>query len=314
VHRGKSMSEKERLRYIDPFFWDFGNKLTRYYDSETLDANMIGEVDYFFIPEDKVKREECVNVEFEVYANIPEDEYESKDVYIEAKIKNVGQFNFIIPLEDDIWNGGQTYFGTDDNTMYSIGRKRKILVMDFDDFFQKIGNIYNEIKGYIKSDQFSLYPKFYEIFFFLEQLQKRLKKQFHIISEIMISKEEIKKAFDINLKEKKKDKYIEEVHIDFETHSQFGGVDIEMIHTLSFDGYISINSKNYSKPYYGQNVPHANLHGIIKYKKSSHEFRSKDMRFKSTEEFIDDLKPDLHDALEEMRDQDLEYFMSIDDF
>lgn len=308
------MSEKEKLQYIDPFSWDFGNKLGRYYDAEELNISMIGGIEYFFAPEDKVKREEHVNIEFEVYASIPEDENESKDVYIEAKIKNVGQFDFIIPLEDDVWSGGQAYFKTDDNIMYGIGRKRKILVMDFDEYFEKFSNIYDKIKDHIRSDQFTLYPKFTNILFFLKQLQTRLKRQFHIISVIMVSKEAIKKGFGVNLKEKNKDKYIEELYFNFLTHSEFGGIDIEMIHLLSFDGYISISSETYSNPYYRQNVPYAHLHGIIKYEKSGDEFRSKDMRFKSTEEFIDDLKPDLHDALEEMRDQDLEYFMSIDEF
>ena len=65
---------------------------------------------------------------------------------------------------------------------------------------------------------------------------------------------------------------------------------------MSFDEYISIRLEEYSREYYGQDVENADLHGIIKYQRKEGNIEKKP----SVEEFINELKPYLNDALEEI--------------
>jgi len=292
------MNEKERFLYINDidFFNSFNLRLDEYYGIHEMDMTPMGGDNFFFIHEKKIKREDHVNIQFSIHVSLPEDENETKVVHIEAKIENDILFDYLIPLTEYDRGVDISSLITDENTMGRLARERKILIMDLDDYVQKLNNIYDSIKGYVRSGSNNLNTNFINALYFLTNLQVQLQHQCVISSEIMVSKGGIRKGFEVNFKDEENGKTIEGTRFNFSEHSEYGGIDLEVIHLLSFDEYISIRLEEYSREYYGQDVENADLHGIIKYQRKEGNIEKKP----SVEEFINELKPYLNDALEEI--------------
>ena len=205
------MNEKERFLYINDidFFNSFNLRLDEYYGIHEMDMTPMGGDNFFFIHEKKIKREDHVIIQFSIHVSLPEDENETKVVHIEAKIENDILFDYLIPLTEYDRGVDISSLITDENTMGRLARERKILIMDLDDYVQKLNNIYDSIKGYVRSGSNNLNTNFINALYFLTNLQVQLQHQCVISSEIMVSKGGIRKGFEVNFKDEENGKTIE---------------------------------------------------------------------------------------------------------
>lgn len=279
------MSEKEMFQYIKLYnFHKIRKKLTEIYSAEIdLDSNNIKrsfDCYHLFVHEDKFKREDYDHIKISIDPNVYGEEYENKDLYMTFN-NSLNYIAYVIDL-----TGKDVWFNNSDDDLSYVSNKRKMLVFNFDDFYQEYKSKYDEFKDHIE-DKYHLLLSYWNVWHILQELQDELLK-YQIASVVIVSKKMIGNIFDCNLEEINFSISSSQDRIIKKTYNN----SITMTHNLSFDKCILM------------------ILSTVKYVLEQNNFKYKVQKRQSAEELIESLKPSINDAITELKDKDVSYLLS----